>query len=218
MFKTTIKILLLIYIGLIIYYSLNLQKYNVNGFIIETNNDETIINNINKLNPILFNSNNVKYQYYHTHKNYIFKDKSIVDQLNIQNDFDINKLYNPHYHFPVQRSITIIKNNNIEIQKCIHNYNIITILEGECIIYLFNPKHSNDIKNKGNDRIKKWGHKKYIKKGDTIIIPPYWYYIQETCGEVIQSHIDIDTYFTFIPNFLKDFYLKYTYGPSHSLL
>ena len=49
----------------------------------------------------------------------------------------------------------------------------------EITIYLFNPKHKDEIVNKDNNMIKKWGHKKYYKKGEILIIPPYWSYIQE---------------------------------------
>ena len=52
--------------------------------------------------------------------------------------------------------------------------------------------------------IKKWGHKKILQKGEILIIPPYWSYIQEINNKVIQYHIDVDTYFTFIPNYIKD--------------
>ena len=45
-----------------------------------------------------------------------------------------------------------------------------------------------------------------VKKGDVLLIPPYWSYIQEVEKGIIQYHIDIDTYFTFIPNFLKEIY------------
>ena len=51
-----------------------------------------------------------------------------------------------------------------------------------------------------------FSHKKHIKKGDVLLIPPYWSYIQEVEKGIIQYHIDIDTYFTFIPNFLKEIY------------
>ena len=58
--------------------------------------------------------------------------------------------------------------------------------------------------NKENYEIRKWGHKKSIEKGDIILIPPYWSYIQEIEKGIIQYHMDIDTYFTFIPNYFKD--------------
>ena len=62
------------------------------------------------------------------------------------------------------------------------------------------------ILNKENYQIKKWGHKKRIQKGDILFIPPYWSYIQKVEKGIIQYHIDIDTYFTFLPNLLKEIY------------
>ena len=82
---------------------------------------------------------------------------------------------------------------------------MIGVVHGSMTLYLFNPKHKDEIVNKGNDEIKKWGHKKIMNQGDIIIIPPYWSYIQEINEKVIQYHIDVDTYFTFIPNFFKDY-------------
>ena len=219
MFKTILQIIVLIYIILVIYFSYKLQKYNMNGFIIETDNNEVMVQNIKKLNPILLNINyQIRYIPYLTHETYIFKDKDLVDELNIQNGCNINQLNNPEFHFPVQKSVSIIQKNNVTLQRCIHNYNIINVLDGGCFIYLFNPKHKKEIENKENYQIKKWGHKKYIQQGDVIIIPPYWSYIQEVDEKIIQYHIDIDTYFTFIPNFMKGFYLEYTYEPTHSFL
>ena len=83
---------------------------------------------------------------------------------------------------------------------------MIGVLEGEAAIYLFNPKHKDEIMHKENHQIKKWGHKKTIQKGDILIIPPYWSFIQEIEDGIIQYHIDIDNYFTFIPNYLKEMY------------
>ena len=36
-----------------------------------------------------------------------------------------------------------------------------------------------------------------------LFIPTNWFYIQEIEEETVQYHIDIDSVFTFIPNFLR---------------
>jgi hypothetical protein len=219
MFKLIIQILLLIYILLVIQHLLYIQKYNMNGFIIETNDKKKIIDNYVKLNPIFtskennFDINNNNYDYlqdilnYKLNKpSYVFKNNELIKRLTKENTFfDISIFDDYNHFFNISKSISIISGkNNIPLIKCVHNINIIGILDGESTFYLFNPKHKDEIKEKDNDKIKKWGHKKKLFKNDILIIPPYWSYIQEIDNKIIQYHIDIDTYFTFIPNFFKD--------------
>ena len=219
MFKLIIQILLLIYILLVIQHLLYIQKYNMNGFIIETNDKKKIIDNYVKLNPIFtskennFDINNNNYDYlqdilnYKLNKpSYVFKNNELIKRLTKENTFfDISIFDDYNHFFNISKSISIISGkNNIPLIKCVHNINIIGILDGESTFYLFNPKHKDEIKEKDNDKIKKWGHKKKLFKNDILIIPPYWSYIQEIDNKIIQYHIDVDTYFTFIPNFFKD--------------
>tara|TARA_B100001094_G_scaffold287662_1_gene303356 strand:- start:216 stop:905 length:690 start_codon:yes stop_codon:yes gene_type:complete len=226
MFKIVFQLMILIYIILIVYHIINLQKFNINGFIIDIQkeNVEEIKENILRLNPILsydscsFDVNDSQLNYlqdidnYKKNKSsYVFKNEELFEKVIQQSKlFDTNILYESHFHFPIKKTLTIIKGEtNIPLKKCIHNHNIIGVLEGETVIYLFNPKHKEEIINKENSQIKKWGHKKILQKGQLIIIPPYWSFIQEIDNGVIQYHIDIDTYFTFIPNFLKEYYFGY---------
>ena len=219
MFKLIIQILLLIYILLVIQHLLYIQKYNMNGFIIETNDKKKIIDNYVKLNPIFtskennFDINNNNYDYlqdilnYKLNKpSYVFKNNELIKRLTKENTFfDISIFDDYNHFFNISKSISIISGkNNIPLIKCVHNINIIGILDGESTFYLFNPKHKDEIKEKDNDKIKKWGHKKKLFKNDILIIPPYWSYIQEIDNKIIQYHIDVDTYLTFIPNFFKD--------------
>ena len=77
------------------------------------------------------------------------------------------------------------------------------MIDGKTTIYLFNPKHKDEILNKTNNEIKKWGHKLTLQKDDTILIPTNWYYIQETKDKCIQYHIEIDDIFTYLPTLIK---------------
>ena len=191
----------------------------MNGFIIETNDKKKIIDNYVKLNPIFtskennFDIKNNNYDYlqdilnYKLNKpSYVFKNNELIKRLTKENTFfDISIFDDYNHFFNISKSISIISGkNNIPLIKCVHNINIIGILDGESTFYLFNPKHKDEIKEKDNDKIKKWGHKKKLFKNDILIIPPYWSYIQEIDNKIIQYHIDVDTYFTFIPNFFKD--------------
>ena len=109
--------------------------------------------------------------------------------------------------------IEIYKKTNQELKRCINNYTIISLLDGETILYLFNPKHKNDIMNKNNNEIKKWAHKILLKKDENILIPINWYYIQEIDNKSIQNVTLIDNIFTFLPNHIKDnIYNNNNYG------
>tara|TARA_B100000686_G_C16735977_1_gene943602 strand:+ start:189 stop:857 length:669 start_codon:yes stop_codon:yes gene_type:complete len=221
MFQIIVQIILLIYSIFVIYYSNSLRKYNINGFVINTSNIQEVKENTIRLNPVilhtqsLFNINNPQLNHIQDINNYkngtpsfVFKNKGLFERIVDKSlMFDFNILHEPHFHFPSKKTLSIIRGeNNNPLKRCIHNHNIISVLEGDAIIYLFNPKHKDEIKNKENYQIKKWGHKKHLKKGNILFIPPYWSYIQEIKEGIIQYHIDIDTYFTFIPNFLKEIY------------
>jgi len=218
MFKIIIQILLLIYIAIVLQMNIDIQKYNANGFIIETSENRVLQDNYNKLNPIhtkhIINidleDNNLNYlqdiiNYRSNKESYVFKNLELLPRLINENDlFNVSFFEDSHYYFPISKTITIISGiNSIPLKKCIHNHNIIGVLDGSSIFYLFNPKHKDEIINKENDKIKKWGHKINLSKNDVLIIPPNWSYIQEIEKKTIQYHIDVDTYFTFIPNYIK---------------
>lgn len=223
MFLIIFQIIVIIYIILCIYNLLELQKYNFNGILNKATNENEINDFMKNLNPILFqkeinieldDSINIGFDEEHIPINnyklskdnqiYIYKNKRLFDDMKISDKIiDINFL-NGSDKIPFQNnSVSVYKNVNSKIYRCFHNYNLIGIIDGESTFYLFNPKHKKDILNKSNDKIKKWGHKHTLSKNDILIIPPNWYYIQETKDKVLQYNIDADTYFTFIPNFFK---------------
>ena len=65
------------------------------------------------------------------------------------------------------------------------NLLLLNQIQGKSKLYLFNPKHKNDIINKNNDEIKKWGIKINLVPGLVIYIPIEWYYIYEINEESI---------------------------------
>ena len=56
MFQIIVQIVLLIYSIFVIYHIINLQKYNINGFVIDTSNTEEVKENTLKLNPVIFHT------------------------------------------------------------------------------------------------------------------------------------------------------------------
>ena len=228
MFKIILQIILLIYIIFVIYNIINIQKYNMNGYVIDTNDYNILIDNIIKLNPVRFTdtstnvtidqlidynpeciiNDNKSLKDYHSIENLkIDKNNDLFDQLDIQRfiHFDFDKLPSSEINIIKQNYISMFKGEQkLPLRVALNNYNIIGMLKGETTIYLFNPKHKEDILGKENFEIKKWGHKKKIKENDIIFIPPYWEYIQESNSDVIQFNIDINNIFTFIPNYVRN--------------
>ena len=49
-----LQIIILIYIVLIIYNTIELQKYNINGLLLKVNDTTELISNLKKLNPIIY--------------------------------------------------------------------------------------------------------------------------------------------------------------------
>ena len=224
------QLIILIYFILFLYNLIELKKFNENEIINNINYDiYEIQKNLKKLNPFIFNrQNNLTFHnIYKKNKSYkiihnnnilplksfiddedihIYKNKKIFHDFNLSIDlnFDINILPNSKFLFPIDYSLSLFRGKSfVPLQLASHNYNIIGHLEGDSIIYLFNPKHKNEIIHKNINDIKKWSHKITMGKNDILFIPHNWYYFQEINEECVQFHIDIDNYFSFIPNFLK---------------
>ena len=223
------KTILVVYIILVIYKTIELYKYNENGYVMVVKGDEEYYNAQKSLNPFVYtyhhdiNYNTMikeKPSYLINHgddffplKSFkeessfnVYKNKKLIESFSLKERFvSLKVLKDYRYLFPKIYSLSLLKGNiSIPLQTCNHNYNIIGNLEGESIVYLFNPKHREEMIDKSNHEIKKWGHQIVLKQDDILFIPPGWSYIQEVSGETIQYHIDVDSIFTFIPNFVND--------------
>jgi hypothetical protein len=223
MFLIIFQSIVIIYIILSVYYLLELQKYNFNGILNKATNVSEINEILKNLNPILFNKKiNIQIEEplnigfdeeyipisnYNSSKDnqiYIHKNKRLFQDMKLDNHIINLQFLNDYDKIPfTYNSVSVYKNVSSKLYRCCHNYNLIGVINGETTVYLFNPKHKKDIINKSNNKIKKWAHKHILSKDDILVIPPNWYYIQETPDKVIQYNIDADTYFTFIPNFFK---------------
>jgi hypothetical protein len=223
------KTILVIYIILVIYKTIELYKYNENGYIMKVKGDEDYYNALKSLNPFVYTyDHDINYDtliqekpsYFINHghdiysiKGYaddeffnVYKNKKIIESFSLKERFvSLKVLKDYRYLFPKIYSLSLLKGDiSIPLQTCNHNYNIIGNLEGESILYLFNPKHKEEIIGKSNPELKKWGHQLVLKQDEILFIPNGWSYIQEVRGQTIQYHIDIDSIFTFIPNFVND--------------
>lgn len=223
-----IQITIIVYMIFCIYFIFDLKKYNINGIIHNLKQDDLKNVNWEDLNPIIFNYkthidfnyllknySNIQFQNKSikellTDKNTIFRNSEIIEKTIINDPFNFNTNILNNYSFNIniinKQLLSIIKNNYISsLEYCKFNNNLISVLDGEITIYLFNPKHKNDILNKNLDIIKKYAHKYYLVKNDTVIIPPNWYYIitNNDNKNTVLYHIDISNIFTFHYNYLR---------------
>jgi hypothetical protein len=173
-----------------------LIKYNVVNI---DDFDKIIDDNINDFiiqNNILTTFNDIK-----LNKNiYIQNSNKLYNLLNI--DYIHNEIFEYFknmFSFNKKNNASIFKGNNITpINKNKNNIHILICLYGECDVFLYNPKHENDIKNKN---IKKWSSNiKLNNEYNILYIPPNWNYSMETINNCIISSINCDNIFTFLYN------------------
>ena len=136
---------------------------------------------------------------------YLYRNKNLYETLNLEELFD--RIYEPfssQLHTYKRYLMSLYKGlNSINLTKNKHNLCLINQIYGQSKLYLFNPKHKNDILNKSNDSIKKYGQKINLSPGIVLYIPVEWYYFYETENESILGEIECDNYFTMIYNNLR---------------
>ncbi len=136
---------------------------------------------------------------------FIYKNPDIYKSLNLKELFD--NIYSPFeskIHCNINYYLSLYKGlNSIQLNQNKHNLYIIHQIYGSSNLYLFNPKHKNDILNKSNDDIKKYGQKIKLTQGLVLYIPIEWYYFYQTDKESIIGETTSDNYFTIIYNNLR---------------
>jgi len=91
-----------------------------------------------------------------------------------------------------------------ELMKNYRERLLISPLLGSFTVYIFNPKHENEIKGLDTQLIKKWGIKLSIHKDQALYIPTEWYYFYETTIEdSLLAHMECDSYSSVIYNYLR---------------
>ena len=143
---------------------------------------------------------------------YLYRNKDLYESLHLKELFDT--LYEPfssQLHTYKRYLLSFYKGlNSIQLTKNKHNLCLISQIYGKSNVYLFNPKHKNDIilptndmSAKSNDSIKKYGQKINLTQGLLLYIHVEWYYFYEVEQESIIGEIVSDNYFTVIYNNLR---------------
>lgn len=135
----------------------------------------------------------------------IMNNKNMLSHFNLQKSIDtINNCFIDKLSCNIDSRMSIMKGNySINLSQNKHNSLIISQIQGESTIYIFNPKHKQEIINKENNEIKKWGIKINLKPGIILYLPPEWYYTIETdkLSSIVSS--SFDNYFTILYNYLR---------------
>ena len=136
---------------------------------------------------------------------YVNHNDTLCDSLRLKPLFD--EVYNPfisQIHCNKKYYMSLLKGKNmIPLKKNKHNLYLIHQIYGKSKLYLFNPKHIQDINGKTNESIKKYGQKINLTQGLVLYIPIEWYYFYESEEESIIGEITSDNYFTVIYNNLR---------------
>ena len=135
----------------------------------------------------------------------IYKNQKLIHDLNLQDTMkDIIKPFTNQLTCNENYSLSLLKGKNtISLTQNKRNLLLIYQISGKSTLYLFNPKHKEDIINKENNEIKKWSHKINLEEGLIVSIPSEWYYFYECENISIVSSLEYDTYFTYLYNLLR---------------
>lgn len=136
----------------------------------------------------------------------IHENEKIITDLNLSEQMnEIIKYFrepltsNVHNYLSLYRGKVIVS-----LTKNTNNTCIFVGLTDNTVIFLFNPKHKNDIVGSPDvNSIKKWGIKVILNKNDILYLPPEWFYAYEVNDETILGKIITDTYLTFPYNYLR---------------
>jgi len=140
-----------------------------------------------------------------TDQMFIHNNSSMIDDFHLSNDLTTcAAFFQDKISCNTNHTLSIYKgHHSVSCQKNKHNILLIHQLYNSSTVYLINPKHNEDIKNKSNLEIKKWSYKLTLQSGQIICIPPEWLYFYETTNESILATTTSDNYFTCLFNHLR---------------
>ena len=228
-----LKILILCYLFYTIYSVHNMLKYNSNASVntIEIPDKDKIKNEIKDKNPLIINYSENQLSLSLDNMNnskpgYIINDNEtlisldqllksevvrITDNSKIIEDYDIKEHCNSKVNLissPIMCDISYKLSlyrgfNQSKLYKNYREYLLLQSLDGDYTVYLFNPKHENDIKGLEINNTKKWAIKLNMKKDNILFIPPEWSYFYQCKNELILVKTESDSIPTWLFNRIR---------------
>ena len=225
-----LKILILCYLFYTIYSVHNMLRSNPNASVItiETPDKDKIINEMKEKVPLIINypenSLSLTLDNMNTIKpGYIINDNEtllsldqllksevvgVVDNSKIIEDYNIKEHCNSVINLisspivcDITHKLSLYRDfNQSKLYKNYREYLLIQSLEGDYTVFLFNPKHENDIKGLEINNTKKWAIKLDMKKDNILFIPPEWSYFYVCDNELIIVKTEADSFTTWLFN------------------
>ena len=228
-----LKILILCYLFYMIYTVHAMLQYNSDALVktIESPDKEKIINEIKNKNPLMINypENTLNLTLDVMNKTipgYIINDNerlisleyvlnsdiiTIVDNVKLIDDYNIRdhgntvfNLFKSYITCDTSSKLSVYRGpNQSKLYKNYREYMLLQSLEGGYTVYLFNPKHENDIKGQELNNTKKWAIKLDMKKDNILFIPPEWSYFYQCDNELLLSKTESDSISTWLFNRIR---------------
>ena len=228
-----LKILILCYLFYTIYSVHNMLKYNSNASVntIEIPDKDKIKNEIKDKNPLIINYSDNQLSLTLDNMNnskpgYIINDNEtlisldqllksevvrITDNTKLIEDYNIKEhcnsvinLINSPITCDINYNLSLYRGfNQSKLYKNYREYLLLQSLEGDYTLYLFNPKHENDIKGQEINNTKKWAIKLDMKKDNILFIPPEWSYFYQCKNELILVKVESDSIPTWLFNRIR---------------
>ena len=228
-----LKILIVCYLFYTIYSVHNMLKSNPTATIktIEIPDKEKVTNEMKEKNPLIINHSenqlSLTLDTMNTSKpGYIINDNetlisldqllksevvSVTDNAKIIEDYNIKEHCNNVVNLissplTCDTSYKLSLYRGLNQSKLYKNYREVLLLQslrGDYTVYLFNPKHENDIKGLEINNTKKWAIKLGMKKDNILFIPPEWSYFYKCENELIIVKTESDSIPTWLFNRIR---------------
>jgi hypothetical protein len=137
---------------------------------------------------------------------FIYQNKKIYDDLFHRELNELSECFTDKLNCYDQYYISLFKGNHyIQLTENKNDVFFLKPIENTIIVYLINPKHKTEIKDKDQQSIKKWSHRIELNENNILFIPVNWFYFYETANlkNTIIGSFHCDNYFTFLYNHLK---------------
>ena len=169
--------------------SIEMMNYRIPGYIVNDNDTLLSLDQLHKSKSIT-----------------IHKNKKIIDDYHLSEQIElIEDLVKNYMTCGTNHYLSLYRGEqSIPLTKNYREYLLLKPLSGKVIIYLFNPKHEKDIKGLELKTIKKWSIKHELNEDKLLYIPVEWSYAYESSGDVLLSHIECDSYPSFLFNYLRN--------------
>ena len=228
-----LKILILCYLFYTIYSVHNMLKSNSNASVkmVEMPEKDKIMNEMSGKEPLVikYPENTLNLSLDNMNKNkpgYIINDNEtllsleqllksevvrVTDNSKLIEDYNIKEycknvfsIFDSHISCDSSYKLSLYRcDNKSKLYKNYREYLLLQSLEGDYTVYLFNPKHENDITGLELNNTKKWAIKLDMKKDNILYIPPEWSYFYQCNNELILVKTESDSIPTWLFNRIR---------------